>query len=175
MSRGAHDEEGQAIVIAVFFMIVLLGFCALTLDIGHAYLIKRRLQAAADAAALAGAQALPDVTQASALASAYGPSGANVPGDGRAVQMAFSTKCLASVPGCSPANAVVVRATAEVPMVFGGLFGVSNLTVHATRDSMLPVRRETARCDARPRSDGLDVHRLERQPGSGVHRLEQRT
>ena len=135
---GAHDEEGQAIVIAVFFMIVLLGFCALTLDVGHAYLIKRHLQAAADAAALAGAQALPDVTQASALASAYGPTGANVPGDGRAVQMAFSTKCLASVPGCSPANAVVVRATAEVPMVFGGLFGVSNFTVHATATACSP-------------------------------------
>jgi Flp pilus assembly protein TadG len=135
---GADDEEGQAIVIAVFFMIVLLGFCALTLDVGHAYLIKRHLQAAADAAALAGAQALPDVTQASALASAYGPTGANVPGDGRAVQMAFSTKCLASVPGCSPANAVVVRATAEVPMVFGGLFGVSNFTVHATATACSP-------------------------------------
>jgi Putative Flp pilus-assembly TadE/G-like/von Willebrand factor type A domain len=138
LRAGARDEEGQAIVIAVFFMIVLLGFCALTLDIGHAYLIKRRLQAATDAAALAGAQALPDVTQASALASAYGPTGANVPGDGRAVQMAFSTKCLASVPGCSPANAVVVRATAEVPMVFGGLFGVSNLTVHATATACSP-------------------------------------
>ena len=135
---GAHDEEGQTIVIAVFFMIVLLGFCALTLDIGHAYLTKRRLQAATDAAALAGAQALPDVTQASALASAYGPSGANVPGDGRAVHMDFTTKCLASVPGCSPANAVVVRATAEVPMVFGGLFGVSNLTVHATATACSP-------------------------------------
>ena len=162
-------------MIAVFFMIVLLGFCALTLDVGHAYLIKRRLQAATDAAALAGAQALPDLTQASALASEYGPRGANVPGDGHAVQMDFSTKCLASVPSCSSANAVVVRATAEVPMVFGGLFGVSNLTVHATATACSP-------CGEKPLDVMLVLDRTgsmctdsNGQPGSGVHRLEQCT
>lgn len=136
--NGAHDETGQAIVIAVFFMTVLLGFCALTLDAGHAYLAKRRLQAATDAAALAGAQALPDVTQASVLASTYGPGGANIPGDAHSVQMTFSTKCLASVPGCSPANAVVVRTSAQVQTVFGGLFGVSSFTVHATATACSP-------------------------------------
>jgi hypothetical protein len=133
-----HGEEGQAILIAVFFMIVLLGFCALTIDVGHAYLTQRHLQASTDAAALAGAQVLPDVTQASALVNAYGPAGANVPGSATGVQMDFSMKCLASAPGCSPANAVVVHATAQVPTVFGGLFGVSSFAVHATSTACSP-------------------------------------
>jgi hypothetical protein len=134
----ARDEEGQAIVIAVFFMIVLLGFCALALDVGHAYLTTRHLQASTDAAALAGAQVLPDVAQASTLAAAYGPAGLNVPGDASNVKMTFSTKCLASAPGCSPANAVVIRTTADVPTVFGRLFGVPSFTVHATATACSP-------------------------------------
>jgi hypothetical protein len=136
--RAARQEDGQAILIAVFFMVVLLGFCALSLDVGHAYLTQRHLQASADAAALAGAQVLPDVTQASALATTYGPSGSNVPGDASNIQATFSTKCLASAPGCSPANAVVVRASAQVPLVFGGLFGVGTFTVHATATACSP-------------------------------------
>lgn len=142
----ARDEEGQAIVIGVFFMVVLLGFCALALDVGHAYLTTRHLQASVDAAALAGAQMLPNVTQASLLATEYGPAGLNVPGDASGVQMTLSTKCLASAPGCAPANAVVIRATASVPTVFGGLVGFSSFAVHATATACSP-------CGERP----LDV------------------
>ena len=41
------------------------------IDVGHAYLVQRQLQAAADAAALAGALELPDVAAAQ-TANAYG-------------------------------------------------------------------------------------------------------
>jgi hypothetical protein len=139
MSRiDARREDGQAIVIGVFFMVVLLGLCALSLDVGHAYLTQRHLQASVDAAALAGAQVLPDVAQASTLATLYGPSGANAQGDGSAIEASFSTKCLASAPGCSPANAVVVRASAQVPLVFGGMFGLGKFTVHAAATACSP-------------------------------------
>jgi putative Flp pilus-assembly TadE/G-like protein/von Willebrand factor type A domain-containing protein len=138
LRRHARDEEGQAIVIAVFFMVVLLGFCALALDVGHAYLTTRHLQASVDAAALAGAQVLPDVVQANARATEYGPAGLNVPGDAQNVVATFTTKCLASAPGCSPANAIVVKATADVPTVFGGLFGVPSFAVHATATACSP-------------------------------------
>ena len=141
-----RGDEGQAVLIAVFFMALLLGLCALTIDVGHAYLTQRHLQASADAAALAGAQVLPDVAQANAVATSYGPSGKNVPGDASAIQMNLSTKCLASAPGCSPANALVVRASAQVPLTFGGLFGINTFTVHATATACSP-------CGAKP----LDV------------------
>ena len=41
-------------------MVVLLGFAALTVDMGYLYSTRRRMQTAADAAAIAGATALRD-------------------------------------------------------------------------------------------------------------------
>ena len=65
-------ERGQAAVLTVVFMIVLLGMAAAVLDVGSWYKEDRELQATMDAAALAGAQALPDDTaEASALAEQY--------------------------------------------------------------------------------------------------------
>ena len=55
----AREERGQAIVLTVISLAVLLGMSALVLDVGAWFHQKRQLQATADAAALAGAQALP--------------------------------------------------------------------------------------------------------------------
>src|SRR5919199_3000277 len=67
-----RSERGQAMVLTVFFSLALLGMAALVLDVGSWFRAHRNLQATADAAALAGAQALPtDPGQASALASQY--------------------------------------------------------------------------------------------------------
>jgi hypothetical protein len=59
MSR-TGNERGQVIVLTVIGLTVLLGMSALVLDVGAWFRSKRQLQATADAAALAGAQALPD-------------------------------------------------------------------------------------------------------------------
>jgi Flp pilus assembly protein TadG len=48
-------QSGQAIVLIAFIMVVLLGFLGLAIDGGRAYLDRRQLQAAADAAVLAAA------------------------------------------------------------------------------------------------------------------------
>ena len=53
------NERGQAIVLSVLALVALLGMSALVLDVGNWMRTKRRLQATADAATLAGAQALP--------------------------------------------------------------------------------------------------------------------
>jgi uncharacterized membrane protein len=97
-----RSEDGQAIVLIVLFLLVLLGFCALCLDVGHAYLAQRRLQSAADAAALAGAQELPDVTSATTFANTYGSNGNNAPSGLDGSSMTVTTRCIASVPGCAP-------------------------------------------------------------------------
>ena len=55
-----RNERGQVLVMTVIAMTVLLGMTALVLDVGAWFHSKRQLQATADAAALAGAQALPD-------------------------------------------------------------------------------------------------------------------
>ena len=51
---------GQILVLATISMVVLLGFTALAVDMGYLYSTRRRMQTAADAAAVAGATALRD-------------------------------------------------------------------------------------------------------------------
>jgi uncharacterized membrane protein len=53
-------ESGQVLLLATMSMAVLLGFSALAVDIGLLYSTRRRMQTAADAAAIAGATALRD-------------------------------------------------------------------------------------------------------------------
>src|SRR5581483_5221524 len=67
-----RDERGQSVVMAVVFMAALLGMSAAVLDLGSWFRADRRVQATADAAALAGAQALPsDPASARAIALDY--------------------------------------------------------------------------------------------------------
>jgi len=149
VSRLRHrvqSEDGQVIVLIVLFMLVMLGFCALCLDVGHAYLAQRRLQSAADAAALAGAQELPDVTSATTYANTYGSNGNNAPSGLDSSSITVTTRCIASVPGCAPSNAVVVKETGVINTTFAKLLGVPTITVHASATACSP-------CGERP----LDV------------------
>ena len=57
--------------IAMTLMIVTVG---LVVDVGHAMLVQRQLQAGVDAAALAGAQHLPDAPTAESVASSTAPT-----------------------------------------------------------------------------------------------------
>jgi hypothetical protein len=66
-----RSERGGVLVMVVLMFPVMLGFAALVIDVGHAYQLRRHLQASADAAALAGAQELPNVSNAQAVANAY--------------------------------------------------------------------------------------------------------
>ena len=53
-----YDDKGQALVLVAITLTVLLGFAALAIDYGYLSHQKRKLQNAADAAALAGVQEL---------------------------------------------------------------------------------------------------------------------
>ena len=57
-----RSETGQAAVLSVVFMAALLGAVAMVLDVGSWFREQRATQSAADAAALAGAQELPEST-----------------------------------------------------------------------------------------------------------------
>jgi hypothetical protein len=138
MKRHLEDERGQTMVITVMFLVILLGFCALVLDVGHAYLAQRRLQSSVDAAALAGADSLPDVGAANTVAGQYGNGGSNTPFGVDSVKMTVTTSCLVGVPGCTTANAVTVKETGVVKTYFGGLFGVPSFNVNASATACSP-------------------------------------
>lgn len=52
------DQNGAVLVLVAILAVVLIGITALAIDIGHLLVVKNELQNAADAGALAGAQAL---------------------------------------------------------------------------------------------------------------------
>ena len=56
--QGRHQRRGAVIALVAISLLVLLGCAALAIDGGQLYLARTQLQAAADAAALAGASAI---------------------------------------------------------------------------------------------------------------------
>jgi hypothetical protein len=132
-------------VLVAVLMPVILGMVGVVLDLGHAYNVQRKLQATADAAALAGAANLPNVAGAVSTASSYGakPGEQNALGGGDAVTESITTKCLATFPGCTTANAVSVSETATVNTLFTRVLGVNSFTIHAKSTACSP-------CGAKP-------------------------
>jgi hypothetical protein len=117
-----HKQScGQAYVITVLFLAVLLAMAAAVLDIGSWYRADRHLQATVDAAALAGAQALPDSTaSASTLASQYATKNG-----GGTMNITFKTAVF-------PNDTIVVSGSRPAPGFFSKMLGVKSVTVHAT-------------------------------------------
>jgi len=131
--RRRSGEDGQTIVLAVIAMVALLALAAFAIDVGYVYYAHRSLQASADAAALAGAQKLPDAGEAKATAQEFGtsPVGKNQLKNIGSVSETITTKCLTSLPGCDPANAVVAEESAEVPTFFSRVLGITSFAIKA--------------------------------------------
>jgi Flp pilus assembly protein TadG len=116
-----QNQRGQATVITVVFLVVLLGMAALVLDVGSWYRAKRSAQSTADAAALAGAQTLPDTANAKTLAQQYASKNGGL-GSGT---ITFSTSQSAN-------DSITVRVSRPAPGFFAKLFGVRSVTVGGT-------------------------------------------
>jgi hypothetical protein len=124
----------------VLFLFVLLGMAAMVIDVGYAYYAHRSLQAQVDAAALAGAQELPDPSKATQIAFDYsGKTGSkNAQDNVRNVTVDVKTRCLTKIPGCDPVNAVVVEETAQVKTLFAGVLGIKTFNVRAKSTACSP-------------------------------------
>jgi hypothetical protein len=105
-------ERGQILPIVVLALLALLGVSAFAIDVAYAYYAKRQLQAATDAAALAGAQDLPDTATAVTTASHYAT--VNTPENLASFHFTYQAKCTNTsiiAAGCDAAvnpNALVV-------------------------------------------------------------------
>ena len=130
--RSKRDERGQALVIPVLFLVVLLGMAAATIDVGSWYRTHRQAQAAADAAALAAAQELPANTTTAAMSRALEYASKN----GGGLTAADITFSASLNPGRFDTVSVKVRRPA--PIFFSRVFGVSSVTA---------VGRSTARSE----------------------------
>lgn len=141
----ASRERGAVLVLVAGSLLVFLILTAFVVDIGRAYFAQRHLQAAADAAALAGAQELPDPGAAVAVAHDYdGDAGSkNARSNVTVTGTDITTRCLTSAPGCDPVNAVVVEQTSDVPTYFARIIGVNSIPVTVTATACSP-------CGAKP-------------------------
>ena len=122
---GLAEERGAVLVSGLLLAIAVLMVIGAAVDIGHAFIVRRDLVAAADDAALTGSQAIDlDALHEGRLAL-----------DPQAAQEAALTT-LATQPGiealagASPA-AVSVHVTRSFPTVLLRLVGVTSLTVSA--------------------------------------------
>jgi hypothetical protein len=116
-----RTNSGQATVLTVLFLTVIVAMLAAVLDVGAWFRADRKLQGTVDAAALAGAQELPDNT---GLAIANAISYANKNGGGVAgANVTISTTYI-------PNDTIKVTGTKSAPGVFSGVFGVDSVDVH---------------------------------------------
>ena len=120
MSR--TNERGQAVVLMVISLAVLTGMAALVLDVGIWMRTDRRLQATADAAALAGAQKLPtDVAGAKALAQTYAnQNGGDVLGANISVTTTYTSN-----------DTISVRAAKTQSGIFSKILGINSANIKA--------------------------------------------
>jgi Flp pilus assembly protein TadG len=144
--RVRDSQRGQSLVMIPIMLVLLLASAALVVDMGGLYSSYQNLRAATQAAALAGAQALPE-SNATAVATNYSAvaGGLNTHPNLLNVTMVSGypvTKCLTStgVPCSAPANAnaIVVKQQATVQTYFAKLFGVRSLTITATATASAP-------------------------------------
>jgi len=135
-----RNEQGQVLVLLALMIVPLLAIAGLVIDIGYAYYAQRSLQTQADAAALAGAQNLPDGASAVAVARQFGSSttSKNFRGDIGTVSETITTKCLATVPGCDPVNAVVVDERATTHTLFSKVLGIRSFDIHVRSTACSP-------------------------------------
>lgn len=155
LTRVIADQSGQALPWMVFLMVLFIGAAGITVDLGHAYVCFRELQASTDAAALAAGYELGQSNATVALVQAsasnyssvgtYGQTGAginaspNLPND---VIVATNVTCSTAVTnlgvacGLSPTgdNTVQVVQSATIPTYFMrafqflGVKGASSIT-----------------------------------------------
>jgi hypothetical protein len=122
-----NDERGQAFVLTAVFLVMLCGMCALVLDVGSWYRQKRQLQGTADAAALAGAQVLPNSWgTAKSLALEYADK------NGGGVLGGDVTSGTTFING----DTISVTAKTNSPGVFSRVLGITTVTVSAHASAM---------------------------------------
>ena len=110
-----RDQRGSVLVMTVLLLTGLVAIVALSYDFGSWYSAKRKLQNAADAASLAGAQDLPNTGTAAADATAY----ANANDNGFA---SWS-------PTFPDSSTIEVTLTKTAPGYFSQLVGINSKTI----------------------------------------------
>jgi hypothetical protein len=140
------DQPGQILVLFVVTLVAMMGMLGLLMDGGQALALRRQLQNAGDAAALAAANALVQSGATAGCSATTGPP----PGSARAsIVSAAQTAVHASLPGLPNANidvscpggwagnfVVQVNLTSRSPGYFAGIMGQHGFDVATTSQAV---------------------------------------
>ena len=140
------DQRGQSLVIVAFSMMGFVGLASISVETAHVYYAYRLLVSSTQAAALAGAQAMPDTTTASANVTAYSSQAGQKNATSiltnavatptylclSTVTNTLKTPCETSTGGSGGSNAIKVTQTADAPSWIAGLFGFGNFHLSYT-------------------------------------------
>jgi hypothetical protein len=154
------EARGQTAILMAAGVFAFIGITGVAIDLGHGYFALQQLQSSTNAAALAGAAAMPNTTAATANVTAYSAmtGGKNANSGLTSVSLGSTPtfQCLTTLTskmglGCSAAtgsvtgnfNAVKVTQTATVPLWFGKLFGVPALHISATATASMSGGQNT--------------------------------
>ena len=140
------NQSGQSLVLVALMLTFVLGCMAFAIDLGYAYACYQRLQASADAAAIAAASALPNGTLATQYADQYSATAGNLNviagltvtmsppsfACSQALVTEFGLTCPTASGQIVRANAAQVVEHASVPTFFAKIFGLSTIPIAAT-------------------------------------------
>jgi Putative Flp pilus-assembly TadE/G-like len=122
-------ERGQATVLTAVVLIAMLGMAGFVIDVGSWFRQQRLTQATVDAAALAGAQALPATPgTASSLASQYASKNGGVAGTSITISTHLNTN-----------DKITVTQSKPTTGFFSKLFGVNTVTVGSKASAISEV------------------------------------
>ena len=123
------NEKGQSLIIIALIMVALIAMLAFALDGGNTYFQRRNAQNAADAAALAGANAYCKVKEPNAAYSAGYSAALNYANINGFTLADFSITNIGVPPDTIPQ--IDVRTTDTFDTFFAGIIGRPELTVEA--------------------------------------------
>jgi hypothetical protein len=136
-----HRESGQALLFVAFSLVLLTAVVGLSIDMGYLRYTKRRLQTAADSAAIAGASELNNgnfrtaaLNDSKSNGFENGVNGVTVTPHNPPVDAPFSTKPNAR-------TFVEVQVHQNAPTFFMRIFGVHHAAVSATAVAQLASSR----------------------------------
>jgi hypothetical protein len=167
-----RDEKGQTLVLTALCMTALLGFLALSVDVGMLFRSKRCLQTAADAAAIAAAQNYM-WKQSASLAQTAGKSASSVNGYTDGTKSVTVTINVPPTSGPNSGAAGFAEAIVTQPMgtPFIGMFGRGTVSVSARAVAATPNNGSACIWLMAPSGNGLSVkgnYDIE-APGCGIY------
>jgi Flp pilus assembly protein TadG len=157
MRRLLRSEKGQAAVLVMITATSMMALAAASVETGHVYYAYQRLVASTNSAALAGAAAMPNTTQASLNVAQYSSQSGDLNATSmllnvtatptyqclNAVSNTLNVACETSTGAAGGYNALSVTQTATIPMWFGGLIGMHQMNVSYTAKAAMAGGQNT--------------------------------